>query len=229
MGSDLGAVRGLLFDLDGTLVDSTADLADAGNWLRAQQGLGPLSVAQVGSYVGDGAESMVRRLLERPEGDVDDQVEAYKRHYNEHCLDKTRLYPGVSSTLQQLRARGYGMAVVTNKPERISKKMLEGLGVGACFGAVIGGNTCLNKKPHPEPLLRACADIGIAPKACAMVGDSRVDIEAGHNAGMPSLALLGGIDAEDLLRAAGPGHVLTLFTELLDHFPPLQAVNVPDL
>jgi phosphoglycolate phosphatase len=229
MTFDLSAVRGLLFDLDGTLIDSTADLTDSGNWLRAQQGLEPLSMEQIGSYVGDGAESMVRRLLQRPEGDVDDQVEAYKRHYNEHCLEKTHFYPGVASTLRQLRARGYKMAVVTNKPERISKKILDGLGVGDCFSAVIGGNTCLNKKPHPEPLLRACADLGLPPKDCAMLGDSRVDVEAGHNAGMPSLGLLGGIGAEDLLRAAQPERLLPLFTELLDLFPPLKAVNVPNL
>jgi phosphoglycolate phosphatase len=229
MSSDLGAVRALLFDLDGTLIDSTADLADSGNWLRAQESLEPLSREQIGSYVGDGAESMVRRLLQRPEGDVDAQVEAYKRHYNEHCLDQTKFYPGVASTLEQLRARGYAMAVVTNKPERISKKILDGLGVGHCFGAVIGGNTCLNKKPHPEPLLRACADLDTAPKACAMIGDSRVDVEAGHNAGMPSLGLLGGIGAQDLLRAAAPEELLERFTQLLDLFPSLQAVNAPDL
>jgi phosphoglycolate phosphatase len=217
------AVRGLLFDLDGTLIDSTADLAASGNWLREGQGLEPLSAELIGSYVGDGAESMVRRLLGRPEGDVEAQVEAYKKHYNEHCLDRTRLYPGVGSSLQQLRARGYRMAVVTNKPERISRRILDGLNVGDCFSSVIGGNTCLNKKPHPEPLLRACAGLDLAPAACVMIGDSRVDVEAGHNAGMASLAVLGGIGAEDLLRAAGPDLLLARFTDLLDRLPSLQA------
>jgi phosphoglycolate phosphatase len=229
MDFNAAAVRGLLFDLDGTLIDSTADLVASGNWLRRQEGLGPLGAAQIGSYVGDGAETMVRRLLQRPEGDVDDQVEAYKRHYGEHCLEQTRLYPGVGSALEQLRARGYRMAVVTNKPERISRRILDGLNVGPCFGVVIGGNSCENKKPHPEPLLRACADIGVAPAHCVMIGDSRVDVEAGHNAGMASLGLLGGIGAEDLLRASGPEKLLDRFTELLDLFPSLQARHVPEL
>ena len=229
MDFDLKKVRALLFDLDGTLIDSTADLAASGNWLRHQAGMAPLGQAQIGSYVGDGAESMVRRLLERPEGAVHSQVEAYKDHYNEHCLEQTRLYPGVHSSLEQLRARGYAMAVVTNKPERISKRILDGLNVGHCFGSIVGGNTCVNKKPHPEPLFKACRDLGIDPSACAMVGDSRVDIEAGHNAQMPSIGLLGGIGAEDLLRAAGPKHLLDRFTLLLDIFPSLQDIHVPDL
>jgi phosphoglycolate phosphatase len=229
MDFDPRAVRGLLFDLDGTLIDSTADLAASGNWLRRQQGLDALSAEQIGSYVGDGAESMVRRLLNRPEGDLGSLVEDYKRYYNEHCLEQTRLYPGVGSTLEQLRARGYKMAVVTNKPERISKRILDGLNVGACFGSVIGGNTCVNKKPHPEPLLLACAQLGLEPGAFVMIGDSRVDVEAGHNAGMPSAGILGGIGAEDLLRAAGPDLLLERFTDLLDKLPSLQAGYATEL
>lgn len=217
--------RGLLFDLDGTLVDSTADLANSGNWLRVQHGLEPLSTDQIASYVGDGAESLVRRLLAKPEGDIDAAVEVFKRYYNEHCLDHTRLYTGVSSTLQQLQARGYKMAVVTNKPERISRHMLDGLNVGPCFGSVIGGNTCQNKKPHPEPLLTAVAQLGLQAGDCIMIGDSRVDVEAGHNAGMPSVGLLGGIGAEDLLRASAPELLLPRFTALLDHLPPLQVTH----
>ncbi len=220
-----GAVRGLLFDLDGTLIDSTADLANSGNWLRVKEGLEPLSREQVASYVGDGAESLVRRLLERPEGVVVEQIEAFIRYYNEHCLDTTRLYTGVSSTLQQLQARGYKMAVVTNKPERISKHILDGLNVGPCFGSVIGGNTCKNKKPHPEPLLTAVAQLGLRAEACVMIGDSRVDVEAGHNAAMPSIGLLGGIGAEDLLLASAPELLLPRFTALLDHLPPLQVTH----
>lgn len=220
-----GVLRGLLFDLDGTLIDSTADLAKSGNWLRQQEGLDELSQAQVASYVGDGIESLVRRLLARPEGEVGAQIAAFKGYYHEHCLDTTRLYTGVSSTLQQLQARGYKMAVVTNKPERISRHILDGLNVGACFGSVIGGNTCANKKPHPEPLLTACGQLGLRPEDCVMIGDSRVDIEAGHNALMPSVGLLGGIGAEDLLRASGPELLLPRFTALLDHLPPLTVTH----
>jgi phosphoglycolate phosphatase len=216
MPFERSSVSALLFDLDGTLIDSTADLAASSNWLRAHEGMALLPEAQVASYVGDGAEALVRRLLERPEGDVEEALEAFKRHYHEHCLDATQLYPGVASTLEALQSRGYKMAVVTNKPERISRRILDGLGVGRRFGSVVGGNTCKHKKPHPEPLLRACADLAVAVGGAAMVGDSRVDVEAGKNAGAATLGLLGGIGDEGLLRAAAPDLLLEHFERLLE-------------
>lgn len=209
------AVQALLFDLDGTLIDSTADLASSGNWLRVKHGLPAHSVEKVASFVGDGIEALCRRLLERPEGPIEAAVDEFKHHYHEHCLDETKLYPGVAATLEALQARGYMMAVVTNKPERISKHILDGLGVGKRFGSVIGGNSAPHKKPHPAPLLKACAELGCEPRRAVMVGDSRVDVEAGHNAGMPSVAVLGGIGDEGLLRASGPDLILPTFDALL--------------
>ncbi|HXC62717.1 MAG TPA: HAD hydrolase-like protein, partial [bacterium] len=87
MPFERSAISALLFDLDGTLIDSTADLAASSNWLREHEGMARLPEAQVASYVGDGAEALVRRLLERPDGDVEEPLEAFKRHYHEHCLD----------------------------------------------------------------------------------------------------------------------------------------------
>jgi phosphoglycolate phosphatase len=214
MPFDRSAVQALLFDLDGTLIDSSADLAASGNWLRARAGLPALDLPTVAGYIGDGVEALVRRLLARPEGPVEAEVDAYKIHYHEHCLDQTRLYNGVASTLEALQARGYSLAVVTNKPERISRHILEGLGVGRRFGGVVGGNTCVHKKPHPEPLQRACADLGCAPDRAVMIGDSRVDVEAGKNAGMPTVGILGGIGDEGLLRKAGADVVIERFEML---------------
>jgi phosphoglycolate phosphatase len=136
-------------------------------------------------------------------------------HYHEHCLDQTCLYPGVGATLEALQAKGFKMAVVTNKPERISRRILEGLGTGRAWGSIIGGNTCKHKKPHPEPLLKACGDLGVEPHQCAMVGDSRVDVEAGKNAACQTIGLLGGIGDEGLLRAAAPDILLDSFEALL--------------
>ena len=216
MAFDCTAVQALLFDLDGTLIDSTADLAASGNWLRVEHGLPAHPTATIASFVGDGVESLVRRLLEKPEGDVEAVVEAFKLHYHAHCLDETRLYPGVGATLEALQARGFVMAVVTNKPERISRRILDGLGVGRRFGNVVGGNTCAHKKPHPEPLFKACGELGVAPGQAVMVGDSRVDVEAGRNAGMPSIGLLGGIGDEGLLRASGPDILIERFERLTE-------------
>ncbi len=216
MPFDRAAVQALLFDLDGTLIDSTADLADSGNWLRVKHGLPAHTQAKVASFVGDGIEALTRRLLERPEGPIEAEVDEFKRYYHDHCLDETRLYPGVAATLEALQARGYKLAVVTNKPERISRHILDGLKVGRLFGSVIGGNSCAHKKPHPEPLLKACAELGSAPASAVMIGDSRVDIEAGHNAGMPSIGILGGIGDEALLRAAAPEILVPTFEALLE-------------
>jgi phosphoglycolate phosphatase len=209
-------IQALLFDLDGTLIESTADLVASGNWLRGREGMAQLGDAVIAGYVGDGVEALVRRLLERPEGEIQERVEAFMLHYREHCLDRTCLYPGVAATLEVLQARGYSLAVVTNKPERVSRRILGGLGVEKRFASLVGGNTCAHKKPHPEPLLKACSDMGADPARAVVVGDSRVDIEAGHNAGMPAVGLLGGIGDEALLKAAGPDVIIERLERLTE-------------
>jgi phosphoglycolate phosphatase len=216
MAFDAASGKGLLFDLDGTLIDSSGDLILSGNWVRRREGLPDLEPARVAGYIGDGMEALVRRLLERPEGEVRESVEAFMGHYHEHCLDTTRLYPGVEATLRSLEGRGYGLAVVTNKPERLSRRILEGLGVAGLFGAILGGNSCAHKKPHPEPLWKACTALKAEAGSCRMIGDSRVDVEAARNAGMPSIAVLGGIGDQDLLRQSGPDQIVECFEQLLE-------------
>ena len=218
MSIDTRPIRGLLFDLDGTLIDSREDIADSANALRISRGLEPLSLDVIGSYIGDGIEALVRQLMGPEfESTLPVLVDEFRSHYNEHCVVKTYLYDGVLPTLQALRAAGYAMAVVTNKPEKISLRILEKLGVGGCFGAVIGGNTVANKKPHPQPLEEACRRLGLPLSASCMIGDSRVDIEAGKNAGIPSIAIKDGIGDQALLAAAGPDLTLAAFGELTQH------------
>ena len=215
MTFDATKTKALLFDLDGTLIDSTEDIAASANMLRRSQGLEPLPVSVVASYIGDGVEALVRKLLGPGfEEKIPALVDQFKAHYNEHCVVATRLYDGVGATLSLLASRGYKMAVVTNKPERISVTILEKLGLGGCFGCVIGGNSVANKKPHPQPLQEACARLGVPLSQACMIGDSRVDIEAGRNAGIPSLGILGGIGDEGLMRQAGPAEILGRFGEL---------------
>ncbi len=220
MTFDASKVRALLFDLDGTLIDSRDDIAASANALRSLHGLEALPVPVIGSYIGDGIESLVRRVMGAEfEAHIPALTEEFRRHYHEHCVEKTYLYDGVRETLAELKRRGYRMAVVTNKPERISRRILELLGVEQGFGAVIGGNTCPTKKPDPGPLKEACKRLDLSTHEAAMVGDSRVDVEAGHNARMPSVAVQGGIGDQQALLAAGPALVLRRFSGLLDHFP----------
>lgn len=206
----------LLFDLDGTLIDSSADVCASGNFLRAGLGLAPLAQATVATYIGDGIETLVRRLL-GPEHDaaLEANVNTFKQHYRDHCLDQTRFYNGVEETLRALHALNPRLAVVTNKPERVSRRILEGLGVGPLFASVVGGDSAPKKKPAPEPLWLACQQLGVDPKGAVMIGDSYVDINAGKAAGMGTWALKGGIGDDVLMLNAGPDRVFETFPELL--------------
>ncbi|MCX6614759.1 MAG: HAD hydrolase-like protein [Acidobacteria bacterium] len=161
-------IRLLIFDLDGTLVDSRKDLVLSVNATRAHLGLPPLDEDTVSSYVGNGAPMLIQRAL--GPGFAEDQLAAALRfflaYYREHKLDHTDFYPGVREALDMFGDRT--LAVLTNKPVRISREMLEELGVAARFRYVYGGNSFENKKPHPEGVLSILADSRIPP-AQAMI------------------------------------------------------------
>src|ERR1700736_1732254 len=132
----------LIFDLDGTLIDSKLDLAHAANATRAYMGMQPIAHELVYSYVGNGAPVLIRRVLgpEASEQDVRRALDFFIRYYGQHCLDHTVLYPGVKPALDQLRSHSVAMAVLTNKPVRISNHILRGLGLADHFFRVYGGN-----------------------------------------------------------------------------------------
>ena len=213
----------LLFDLDGTLIDSREDIAASANHLRMQRGREPLSLEVVGSYIGDGIEALVRRVMDLgPGADVAADTDLFRRYYHDHCVEKTFAYDGVAETLALLASRSYRMAVVTNKPEKISVRILEILGLLPHFAAVIGGNSTPFKKPRPEPLYAACDRLGTAKEAAWMVGDSSIDVQAARSAGIPCAGILGGIGEEAALKASAPALILPRFHALLDYFPPVQ-------
>lgn len=177
-------IRLLIFDLDGTLVDSRKDLVLSVNATRAHLGLPPLDEDTVSSYVGNGAPVLIQRAL--GPGFAEDQSAAALRfflaYYREHKLDHTDFYPGVREALDMFGDRT--LAVLTNKPVRISREMLEELGVAVRFRYVYGGNSFENKKPHPEGVLSILADSRIPPAQAMIVGDSDVDVVTGRNAGI---------------------------------------------
>ena len=177
--------RTILFDLDGTLIDSVADLAMAVNLTRSDFGLPPKSLPEVVSAVGDG----VRKLLERTIPECADRMEELlarqRKHYGDHLLDQTTLYPGVEETLRRLAEVGHRLGVVTNKPAAATHAILEGLNILPLFGAVIGGGDCPALKPDPEPLFLAAERMGTRLTADDwMVGDNFTDLGAGRNAGI---------------------------------------------
>jgi phosphoglycolate phosphatase len=174
-------IDAFLFDLDGTLVDSVADLTTAVNLLRGELGLPELDCATVRDYVGDGATLLVRRAL--PVGAFGEEpVRRFLALYRGHLLDATRPYPGILPFLE--RHAGRPMAVVTNKPLELARELLEGLGLGHFFPVVIGGDSAAEKKPSPAPLLMALEGLGAHPQNAVMIGDHHTDLRAGAAAGV---------------------------------------------
>jgi phosphoglycolate phosphatase len=190
----------VIFDLDGTLVDSTLDLAHSVNAARGHMGLAPLEPGIVSSYVGNGAPALIRRALGAgaSEADVEHALEFFLAYYHEHKLDYTRLYPGVRESLDRLLEAGVPMAVLTNKPVRISQAILDGLGVGGHFFRVYGGNSFEQKKPHPAGVERLMEEAAASRERTLLVGDSGVDVRTARNAGVRCAGVTYGFQPETL-------------------------------
>jgi phosphoglycolate phosphatase len=203
-----------LFDLDGTLVDSVADLATAVNLLRAELSLPALDIPTVRGYVGDGATFLVKRSL--PEGLFsEERLQRFLAHYAEHLLETTRVYPGIRPFLEGRQAAGAKMAVVTNKPHRLSILLLEGLALRSYFPVVIGGDSLPQKKPDPQPVWRALEELAAKPQTAILIGDHHTDLAAGRAAGIRTCFCAWGIGQDGGLphdfRAATPHDLQTLF------------------
>ena len=184
------AIRLLIFDLDGTLIDSKADLANSVNATLHYLGRKPLKDETIFSYVGQGAPALIRRTL--GEGvrtsEVARGLEFFLDYYSQHKLDNTFLYPGVREDLPKLAAgRGSSarvLAVLSNKPVYPSRQIVQGLGLASLFRFIYGGNSFDSKKPDPAGLNSILDDTSIPPSATMMIGDSDVDIQTGVNAGV---------------------------------------------
>jgi phosphoglycolate phosphatase len=207
-------VRELIFDLDGTLIDSKLDLAHSVNAALEHMKRKPLAHETIYSYVGNGAPALVRRAL--GEGATDEEADAGLAHflsyYRAHMLDNTVPYPGVREGLAALEK--YPMAVLTNKPVHFSRAILDGLGMLRYFRFVYGGNSFEKKKPHPmgtETLLR---DLKAGPREAMIVGDSDVDVRTARNAGTWVCGVSYGLGAEGMLA-----HPPDLMVDSLEELP----------
>ena len=193
----------LIFDLDGTLIDSKLDLAHSVNAARAYLGMPPIAHELVYSYVGNGAPILIRRALGpgATEDEVTRALDFFIRHYAQHCLDYTVLYPSVQEALNRFRACGIPMAVLTNKPVKISNHIVRGLGLENHFFRVYGGNSFEQKKPHPAGIEALLAESGERREDTFMVGDSAVDIFTARNAQVRSCGVTYGFQPESLEQA----------------------------
>ena len=190
----------LIFDLDGTLIDSRLDLANAVNATRTHMGMTTLDNERVYFYVGNGAPVLIRRALgeQATEAEVQEALEYFLEYYRDHALDCTVLYPGVREALDRLRAAGRRLAVLTNKPVRVSRAILTGLGVGDRFFQVYGGNSFEFKKPHPIGVETLRNEAGARREDSMMVGDSSVDVNTARNAGIACCGVTYGFQPETL-------------------------------
>jgi phosphoglycolate phosphatase len=184
------AIRGVLFDLDGTLVDSAPDLAGAANRLRAEHGLPPLPYERLRPMVGSGARGMVGVAFGVKPGDsrFEELRDAFLARYESGLLEHTRPFEGVEALLAALEAAGLPWGIVTNKATRFTRPIVEGLGLARRAAAVVCGDTTPHSKPHPAPLLHAAQAMGLPPQAVAYVGDDLRDAQAARAAGMRMVA-----------------------------------------
>ena len=183
-------LRGVLFDLDGTLIDSAPDLAGAANRLRADHGLEPLPLESLRPMVGSGARGMVGVAFGVAPGDERFEAlrDAFLAHYAAGLLERTRPFDGVQEMLLALEADGVAWGIVTNKATRFTRPIVAGLGLAQRARVVVCGDTTPHSKPHPEPLLYAARTLDLAPENVAYVGDDLRDAQAARAAGMPMLA-----------------------------------------
>jgi phosphoglycolate phosphatase len=218
----LSDCRVLVFDLDGTLIDSKQDLVVSVNAMRARFGHGDLDAEKVSEYVGDGAAMLVRRALGETatEPDVESALRFFIQHYRAHMLAHTLPYPGVRETLEVLAPRQ--MAVLTNKPVRISRDIIDALGLSRFFSCVYGGDSFERKKPDPMGLATILAELGVSPRQAMMIGDSDVDIQTARNAGTWACGVTYGFQAERL-TACPPDLLLDRFGDLPRHLSTLAS------
>jgi phosphoglycolate phosphatase len=194
----------LIFDLDGTLIDSRLDLANAVNATRGHLGMSPLANERVYSYVGNGAPLLIRRALgeQATEPEIERALDYFLQYYGDHDLDNTNLYPGVRESLDRLRDAGKRMAVLTNKPVRMTRSIVEGLGIRGHFFQVYGGNSFEQKKPHPMGVEALMREAGVDRAATMMVGDSSVDVLTARNSGIFCCGVTYGFQPETLADPA---------------------------
>jgi phosphoglycolate phosphatase len=214
----------LIFDFDGTLIDSVPDLADATNAMLTTLGKDTYSIETIRNWIGNGSRLLVERALvgkvEVLEGELtveeaDHAEQIFFEAYKKLSGSKTVAYPDVDSGLKKLKAAGYTLALVTNKPIRFVPKILQSFGWQDLFSEVLGGDSLSTKKPDPAPLLHVCEALNVAPEQAVMIGDSRNDILAGQNANMDTIGLSYGYNYGQDIRELNPTEAFDGFADLV--------------
>ena len=193
----------LIFDLDGTLIDSKEDIATAVNLTLADIGLPPKTMETIAKFIGGGVRGLLKQALNSDtHPPLDEVLPIFRKHYLNHLLDRTTLYPGVRETLEYFRNKH--LAVVTNKPIDYTTPILNGLGITDYFRVILGGDSTPNPKPHPEMILKTMEALGSGKKETVMIGDGINDILAARAAEIPCCAVTYGLTERTLLLREQP-------------------------
>lgn len=204
--------RPLVFDLDGTLIDSYEAIHESLNVALARAGMAPIDAASVRRMVGRGLDALVADVMgpEKTEQGVRD----YREHYGQVCFAKTRLLPSVAETLETLHAEGHPIAICTNKLGSFSQAIVDHLGIGRFFSALIGPEHATRPKPDPQMLLLALSRLGAAPAQAMYIGDMPMDVAVARRAGVPVAVLPTGSASRAELQAAGADYLVERFSDL---------------
>jgi phosphoglycolate phosphatase len=195
-------IKIIIFDLDGTLVDSSVDICHAVNYAIAETGIKPVSVARTITLIGEGISRLFEKLLDAEDHEADKEVlvSRFLEYYGEHLTDNTPLYPGVKETLEALG--NFRKVVITNKREAASQKILQSLGVAQHLDFIAGSDTTPGKKPSPVPVLFVLEKFGVQPSEAVIIGDSSFYIDAGKAAGIKTIAVTYGYRPIEELKKA---------------------------
>ena len=211
-------IRCVLFDLDGTLIDSAPDLAGAANAMRESRRLAPLPLDRYRSHSGSGARGMLRVAFDVEPGHTgfDDLKQEFFDQYQQRLMLNTRAFDGVDRLIAALSGAGLPWGVVTNKGQRFTVPLVQSMPLFRTAATVVSGDTTPHAKPHPAPLLEASRQVGLAPASCLYVGDDVRDVQAGRAAGMSTVAALYGYLGPDANVAAwGADRTISAPEELL--------------
>ncbi|HLA01649.1 MAG TPA: phosphoglycolate phosphatase [Aestuariivirga sp.] len=213
-------IKAVVFDLDGTLVDTAPDLMAATNHVLALLKRRPITMPEVRAFVGRGARKLIERGVAATGEAIDEASLTYYhaeflRHYEGHTADRSEIFPGAVALLERLEKSGIKAGVCTNKPEGLSRLLLDTLDLSRFLGAVVGPDTIGIGKPDAAPYLETVKRLGVAPQHSILVGDSEIDILTAHAAGVPIVAVSFGYTAKPIIEY-GPDHLVSHFDEIWD-------------
>ena len=212
-------IKTVLFDLDGTLLDTAPDLANALNFVLQSNGRAPLPFTKIRPVVSHGGAALISLGfgLAPDHPDFDARRQELLEYYKDNIAEHTRLFPGMEEVLDYIESHNLNWGVVTNKPGWLTEPLLDILELRERAASIVSGDTLDERKPHPAPLLYACKATGTDPQHCLYVGDAERDIQAGHNAGMPTLvAMFGYLMENDRPETWGASALIEQPADILD-------------